>query len=154
MSDNVELNCVPNDNTSVHITIYLSELWAMVKVQLLNSQRACILSLETQQDIGSLSSSIIKFLTVLLQKNLVELSATCHSKMEEVIPRNITVRYCNFRLGYLYNHRVLDVFFAFYKTLAFMLKWSLNNFCITSVTSLNLLKFHCCCELWPLMCLG
>ncbi|WOH07144.1 hypothetical protein DCAR_0626573 [Daucus carota subsp. sativus] len=35
------------------------------------------------------------------ERELVELFSTCHSKLEEVIPRNITVRLVAFNLGYL-----------------------------------------------------
>lgn len=35
------------------------------------------------------------------EKKIVEVFATCHSKMEEVIPRDISVRLVAFNLGYL-----------------------------------------------------
>ncbi|KAI3673936.1 hypothetical protein L6452_40067 [Arctium lappa] len=37
----------------------------------------------------------------LCEKEMVKLFATCHSKMEEVVPRGVTVRLVAFNLGYL-----------------------------------------------------
>ncbi|KAL8096558.1 tRNA (mnm(5)s(2)U34)-methyltransferase, chloroplastic [Apium graveolens] len=74
---------------------------AMLKMVADKSQKGRVYALDLQDAALKNTQSLLDESLGNNEKELVELFATCHSKMEEVIPRNITARLVAFNLGYL-----------------------------------------------------
>ncbi|KAK1367283.1 S-adenosyl-L-methionine-dependent methyltransferases superfamily protein [Heracleum sosnowskyi] len=74
---------------------------AMLKMVADRSQKGRVYALDLQDVALQNTRSLLDESLDDNEKELAELFATCHSKMEEVLPRNITVRLVAFNLGYL-----------------------------------------------------
>lgn len=77
------------------------DTFAMLKMVADKSQKGRVYALDLQDVALQNTRSLLDESLDDNEKELVELFATCHSKMEEVLPRNITVRLVAFNLGYL-----------------------------------------------------
>lgn len=65
------------------------------------SQKGCVYGLDIQNTALESTSSLLEELADQDERKLVKLSLVCHSKMEEVIPKDASVRLVAFNLGYL-----------------------------------------------------
>ncbi|KAH7859669.1 hypothetical protein Vadar_004046 [Vaccinium darrowii] len=74
---------------------------AMVKMVADKSCRGHVYAMDIQKVALESTSSLLDVSLNSYEKGLVELSAICHSKMEEVVPKGVPVRLVAFNLGYL-----------------------------------------------------
>ncbi|XP_076909536.1 tRNA (mnm(5)s(2)U34)-methyltransferase, chloroplastic-like [Bidens hawaiensis] len=74
---------------------------AMVNMVADESCNGHVYSMDIQESALQNTACLLDKSLDLNKRNMVELFATCHSKMEEVVPRGATVRLVAFNLGYL-----------------------------------------------------
>lgn len=74
---------------------------AMVNMVADESRSGRVYSMDIQETALQNTMSLLDGLLDPNKKEMVELYATCHSKMEEIVPRGVAVRLVAFNLGYL-----------------------------------------------------
>ncbi|KAI4323230.1 hypothetical protein L6164_022852 [Bauhinia variegata] len=74
---------------------------AMLKLVADDSGEGCVYAMDIQKDALDSTSSLLEESVDPHERQLIKLFHICHSKMEEIVPENASVRLVAFNLGYL-----------------------------------------------------